>query len=130
MLSDKVRKIIIIAFALLGVVINAAYGFGLLKTFLDPQSTNVVRGILTSAISLELGWVALLVWVIFKPFERRHLLLFTALVFEIGNVIQTINQYLYANAGIGSASLNLVLGSIIAGVFVVAFFVGKPAGDK
>ncbi len=75
----RIRKNIIVIVALSGTIINAVYGIGLLRAFFNPQYNNTIREILISGIVLEFGWTALLFWVIFKPFERRHILQFTTL---------------------------------------------------
>ncbi len=126
MTSNQIRKIFIISIAFVGVMINSVYGVELLKEFFNPRYNNEIREILISAIALEFGWAALLAWVIFKPFERRHLLLFTAISMMIGNLLHSINQSIYVDNGAGMMAVNLIPGITFAGIFVLAFFVGKP----
>jgi len=127
MKSIKTKKAIVIAMALVGVLINASYGIGLLKQFFDAQIGGEVKQIIISAIALELGWAALLVWVVFKPLERRHILLFTAAAMLIGNLLTNMQQVMFAGGTVKSVTLNLLGGLIFAGLFVLAFFAGKPA---
>ena len=126
MTSDRIRKIIIIGVTLLGIIINSVYGIDLLIKFFDSQISNTLRDVLISAIALEIGWAALLIWAIFKPLERRHVLLFTAIPMMLGNLLHSNNQSMYIDNSAGAIALNLVIGFVFAGVFVFAFFVGKP----
>jgi len=127
MKSIKTKKAIVIGMALVGVLINVSYGIGLFGQFFDPQIGGDVKQIIISAIALELGWAALLVWVVFKPLERRHILLFTATAMLIGNLLTNVNQLKFAESSVGGIALNLLGGLIFAGLFVLAFFAGKPA---
>ena len=122
----RIRKIIIIVVAFSGAIINTVYGIGLLRAFFNPQYNNAIREILISAIALEFGWAAILLWVVFKPFERRHLLLFTAIPMILGNFLHCMNQFIYSHSGAGAIALNLIVGFVFAGLFVFAFFLGKP----
>ena len=60
MKNVRIRKAFMIAVAISGVILNAAYGASLLSSFIDPQYNNAVREILISAIILEFSWAALL----------------------------------------------------------------------
>lgn len=126
MKSIKMKKAIVIGMALVGVLINAAYGIGLFGKFFAAQIGIDVKQIITSAIALELGWAALLVWVVFKPLERRHILLFTAAAMLIGNLLTNIQHVMFADGTMGTLTLNLLGGLIFAGLFVSAFFIAKP----
>lgn len=77
MKDERIRKAIVIGVALIGAALNGYYGIQLFKAFLAPQTDFAVRQILVSAIVLEFGWMALLIWVVFKTFEKRDILLFT-----------------------------------------------------
>jgi len=127
MKSIKTKKAIVIGMALVGVLINVSYGIGLFGQFFDPQIGGDVKQIIISAIALELCWAALLVWVVFKPLERRHILLFTAAAMLIGNLLTNIQQVMFADGTVKTVTLNLLGGLIFAGLFVLAFFAGKPA---
>ncbi len=127
MKSSKLKKGIVIFMALVGVLINASYGIGLFRQFFDPQTGPVVREMVISAIALEFGWASLLIWVIFKPIERRHILLFTAAAMLIGNLLTNIHQLKFADGSMGAMALNLLGGLIFAGLFVGAFFIAKPS---
>jgi len=126
----KVRKAVVIVVALVGVMINASYGIRLLKALFDPQYSEASRQIMISAIALEFGWAALLVWVVFKPMERRHILLFTAAAMLIGNLLTNVHQWKSAEVSVSGMALNLLGGLIFAGLFVGAFFFGKPESDE
>jgi hypothetical protein len=129
MTIQKIGKACIACVALSGVAINIAYGVELLKALFDPQFNNTVREILISAIALEFGWAALLLWVIGKPCERRHILLFTAIPMIIGNLLHSINQAVNTDIEMTRNAINMAGGLFIAGLFVVAFFLGKPTNS-
>ncbi len=126
MASKRIRKTYMIFMVLFGVLINSAYCIDLLKEFFAPQFNNAVREILISAIALEFGWAAMLLWVAFKPFERRHLILFTAMPMIIGNLLHSINQSTYHDGSTGAIAVNLIIGFVLAGLFIFAFFLGDP----
>ena len=87
MKNPKIRKSIIIAVAFSGAVINAVYCIDLSRAFFDPHLNNAIREIVISAVVLEIGWITFLVWLIIKPFERRHILLFTIVPILLGNIL-------------------------------------------
>jgi hypothetical protein len=120
------RKIFIIVVGLSGVIINAAYGTSLLRAFFAPQYNSAIREILISAIVMEFGWAALLAWVVFKPFERRHILLFTLVPVLLGNVLHSVSQFMESHGSAGAMALNTTIGLLYSGLYVVAFLVGKP----
>lgn len=128
--GQRFRRIYFIAVTLLGVIINGFYGVELLREFYSPRPGPAFREVLISAIALELGWAALLIWVIFKPSERRHVLLFTAASMLIGNLLHGLDQYLYLGEGAGAMAGNLVFGLLFAGLFVTAFWAGKSLGPN
>ena len=123
----RIRKIIIVIVALSGTIINAIYGIGLLRAFFNPQYNNAVREILISGIVLEFGWTALLVWVVFKPFERRHILLFTIIPIFFGNILTGINQLMDTPGNLHHFVINTVFGLLYSGLYFFAYFLGKPA---
>jgi len=110
MKSIQARKIIIIIVALSGAILNVTYGMGLLKAFFDPQYNQAIREILISAIILEFGWTALLLWVIFKPFERRHILLFTIIPIFSGNILHSVSQSMDGSGSAGAFVTNTIFG--------------------
>ncbi len=122
----RIRKVFIIAVAVSGAILNAAYGINLLRAFFDPQNSNTIREILISALIQELAWAALLLWVVFKPFERRHILLFTIIPILLGNILHSINQFMDTRGGPGSIVLNTLFGLFYSGLYALAFFLGKP----
>lgn len=126
MFTLKTRKNIIRSIAFIGVVINATYASLLLKGLFDPGFDNSVREILISAIALEFGWAAILIWAMLKPIERRHLLLFTAIPLALSNFLHSMNQLVYSYTGAGAIALNFMVGITFAGLFVFAFYLGKP----
>ena len=121
----QIRKNIIRIVVLIGVLINGFYGIELLKIFFETHS-NAFREVLISAIALEFSWAALLIWVLFKPFVRRPLLLFTAMAMMLGNVLHSINQGLNSTAAPGTIVLNLLIGLAFAGLFILAYYLGSP----
>jgi hypothetical protein len=123
---QKLRKAYTILIILIGVTINVVYAIELLGELFAPQTTNSVHEILISAITLQFGWAAMLFWVAFDPFERRHILLFTALPMVIGNLLFSINQFVNTDVEITEIVLNLTVGIFVAGMFVLAFFLGNP----
>jgi hypothetical protein len=128
MKNIKIRKSVIIAVALSGAVLNAVYSIDLLSAFFDPQHNNAIREIMISAIVLEIGWITLLVWVIIKPFERRHILLFTIVPILLGNILHGINQFVTHSGKSSAIALNTAFGVLYSGLYVVAFMAGK--GEK
>lgn len=127
MKSIKIKRAIVIGMALVGVLINVSYSIGLFRQFFDANISGEMKKIIISAIVLELGWAALLVWVVFKPLERRHILLFTAAAMLAGNLLTNIQQVMFADGTLRTMTLNLLGGLILAVLFVLAFFAGKPA---
>ena len=125
MSSNRIRKGIILTVTFIGVVINCVYGIELLKEFFAQQN-NEIREVLISAIALEFGWATMLIWVVFKPFERRHILLITSIPMLLGNILHSINQAIYFNADAGAIAVNIIAGLVIAQLFVFAYFIGKP----
>jgi len=121
----RIRRIIIIIAALSGTIINAIYAIGLLGAYFNPQYNNSIREILISALVLEFGWAALLFSVIFKPFERCYLLLFTAILMILGNFFHCMNQIIYSQGAANKIALNLITGIVLAGLFVFLYFLGK-----
>jgi len=127
----RLRRIYFTVVTLLGVVINGVYGVELLRELFSPRTGAAFREVLISAIALEFGWAAMLIWVIFKPSERRHILLFTVILLLTGNLLHGINQYIFLGEGIGTMARNWIVGLLFAGLFVTAFFAGKsPVPDK
>ena len=127
--KNRIKKIIIIAVALSGVIINAAYGISLLREFFAPQYDNAVREILISGITLEFGWAALLGWVVLKPFERRHILLFTIIPILLGNILHSANQFINLHRSVGVVALNVGIGLLFSALYVGAYLLGK-SGDE
>lgn len=127
MIRLKLRKAYVVSIIFFGASINVVYGVGLLKELVNPQLNPAVREILISAIALEFGWAALLLWVVHKPFERRHIVLFTAIPMTIGTLLHSINQLAFMDGKPAIAAFNLVGGGMIAGLFILAFFLGKPS---
>jgi hypothetical protein len=125
MRNMRIRKSFIIAVALSGAVINLVYGSALLRSFFDPQYSSAIREILISAIVLEFGWAALLVWTIFQPFERCHVLLFTIIPIFFGNILHSVNQFSAQNAGLSPILLNTLFGFLYSGLYCAAYLAGK-----
>jgi ABC-type enterochelin transport system permease subunit len=127
MKNIRIRKSIIIAVALSGAVLNAVYSIDLLRAFFDPHLNNAIREILISAVVLEIGWVTLLVWVVIKPLERRHILLVTIVPILLGNILHSVNQFGTYNGNASAILLNTSFGLLYSGLYVVAFIVGNGA---
>ena len=126
----RFRKLFIIQITFLGIVINVYYGIELLKLFITPFFSPEMREILISTIALEFGWAVLLSWALFNPFSRRQLLLITAFPLIISNILHNIHQYFYINSSLYSIAHNFTMGIMIAGLFVLAYFLGKPPNSK
>lgn len=125
MKNIKIKKLFVITVALSGAVINTVYSFDLLRAFFDPRYNNAIREIMISAAVLEIGWIALLVWVVIKPFERRQILLFTIIPILLGNILHGVNQFGTHSGNASAIALNTVFGLLYSGLYVVAFIVGK-----
>jgi hypothetical protein len=130
MKNPKIRKSIIIAVALSGAVINAVYCIDLLRAFFDPHLNNAIREIVISAVVLEIGWIALLCWVIVKPFQGRHILLFTIVPVLLGNILHSVSQFMAHSGNASAIALNVVSGLLYSGLYVVAFIAGKGESKK
>lgn len=128
MKNTRIRKAAIIAVALSGIAINAFYSVGLLMAFFDPNHNNSLKEIVISAVALEVGWIGLLISVIFKPFERRHILLITIMPILLGNILHSVNQFGILSGNTSEIVLNTVFGFLYAGLYAMAFLVGK--GEK
>lgn len=128
--KNQIKKIIIIAIAVSGVIVNVAYGIGLLNTFFTPNLDNATKEILIAAIALEFGWSALLSWVIFNPFTRRHILLFTIIPILLSNIFHSVNQFINFHKSIGVIALNISVGLFYAALYVTAYFLGKSCNKK
>lgn len=128
--KNRMKKIIIIVVALSGIIVNATYGIGLLKDFFYTQYNNEIREILISGIALEFGWTALLCWMVFKPFERRHMLLFTIIPILLGNILHSINQCINFHRSAGMIALNIGIGFLYSALYVGAYFLGRPGNEK
>ena len=115
----------IIAIALSGVAINAVYSIDLIKVFFDPNYNNAIREIVISAIVLEIGWIGLLISVVSKPFERGHILLLTIVPILLGNILHGVNQFEIHNGNASAIALNTVFGLLYAGLYVMAFRLGR-----
>jgi len=124
------RKTFIIAVAFSGAVLNAAYSIDLLKALFDPQYSGAVREILISAFVLETGWIPLMVWVIFRPLERRHVLLFPIVPILLGNMLHSVNQLNLQSEHPGTIVLNTVFGLLYSGLYVAAFLAGKGENSE
>ena len=127
MKNIRIRKSVVITVALSGAVINTVYSFDLLRAFFDPRYNNAIREIMISAAVLEIGWIALLVWVVIKPFERRQILLFTIVPILLGNILHGVNQFGTHSGNTSAILLNTAFGLLYSGLYVVAFIVGKGA---
>jgi glucose uptake protein GlcU len=118
----RFRPLFIIFVTLIGVIINSVYGAGLLYEFFDPQTNDAFREVIISAIALEFGWAALLLWALWSPIERRHVLLFTAIPMVIGNLLHNILEMLKSDSSGAAVTLNSLVGLAFAGLFILAYF--------
>lgn len=126
MKNNRIKMAFIIVVALSGVIINASYGIDLFRAFFDPQHSIVIREILISAIVLEFGWTALLVWLVFKPFERRHILLFTIIPILLGNILHCSIRFDGSGDSVRAIALNLTFGLLYSALYVGAYLAGNP----
>ena len=125
MKNINARKVFIVAVALSGVVLNMLYGIKLLTDFFDPQYNVAIREILITGIILEFSWALLLLWVVAYPFAGRHILLFTIVPILSGNILHSISQQMDSPGGYGAILLNTIFGIFYAGLYAVAFLLGK-----
>lgn len=121
----RIRKIFITSVAISGILINLFYGSALLRSLFNPQYSSAVREILISAIVLEFGWATLLIWMIFKPFERCHVLIFTIIPIFFGNILNSASQLCDHSAGMGPVLLNTIFGFLYSGLYYAAYREGK-----
>lgn len=125
MKAIQIKKIIIVAIAFSALVINVVYGINLLSAFFTFQCDNATREIIISGIALEFGWVVLLGWMIFKPIERRYILLFTVIPIILGNIFHSANQFLNLHKDPFMIALNIGIGILYAALYVLAYFLGR-----
>ncbi len=123
--ATVIRRGFVFIIMLAGVMINSVYGVSLLSRYVMMKKTGEFREILISGISLEFAWAALLLWALFRPFERRYVLIFTAMAMLTANILHSLDQFFVSDAGICSAALNLIIGMTISALFVIAFFIAK-----
>ncbi|MBD3377466.1 hypothetical protein GF406_20730 [candidate division KSB1 bacterium] len=126
-ITSRIKPLYIILITLIGVIINSVYGAGLLYEFFDPQSNDAFREVIISAIALEFGWAALLLWALLSPIERRHVLLFTAIPMVTGNVLCSMLQALKTDSSGAIVTVNSLAGLAFAGLFILAYFSAKSA---
>jgi predicted MFS family arabinose efflux permease len=127
--KNLIKKIIIIVVALSGVIINTLYGIGLLKDLFPAHYNNEINGFLISGIALNFGWAALLGWMIFKPFERRHILLLTIIPMLLANILQSANNYINLHTSVVIIALNIGVGFLYSALWIGAYFLAK-VGNK
>ena len=106
-------------------MLNILYGVTLLNEFFDSQYNGAIREILISAIILEFTWALLLLWVVMNPFERKHILLFTMIPIISGNILHSVSQQMDTHGGYDTVIWNTLFGFFYAGLYAVAFFLGK-----
>ncbi len=119
---QRARSAYVVCAILFGFSINVFYGIELWWDFFDPQYNNSTREIIISAIALEFGWAALLLWALCKPGARRHILLMTAIPIAMGNLLHSLNQSIFADIESTEIVLNMAIGGVVVGSFVMAFF--------
>ena len=120
------QKRLIQAMALAGIALNFIYGAGLLYSFFSLRFSNEIKEILISAIALEFGWAALLTRAVVRPLESRHLLFFTGISMMFGNLLLSIHQWLHLGNSTGAIATHLLLGTVVAGLFVLTCFISQP----
>ncbi len=126
MTSTQTRRLFVRATLFIGVLITAGYGTEMLVQFITTPFSVEIKEILISGISLEFAWTTLLLWALFKPFDRRHVLLFTAIAMLATNSLYSFNQMLFSGSSIGTVALNLTAGMVFSGLFVLAFVLARP----
>jgi hypothetical protein len=125
MKNYRLRKSLLIAVALSGAFINSFYTIDIVETFYSSQYDNVITEIMISAAVLEIGWIILLVWVILKPFERRHILLITIVPILLGNILHGANQLGTHSKSLLAIALNTIFGISYSGLHILAFIAGN-----
>lgn len=119
------RKILIIAVALSGAVINAFYSVDIVRSIFSSQYNSAIKEIMISAAVLGIGWITLLVWVVFKPIERRHILLFTIVPILLGNILHGVNQFGTLSENLIAIAINTIFGILYSGLYIAAFMAGS-----
>jgi hypothetical protein len=125
MKNYRFRKSLLIAVALSGVVINSFYAIDIVGSIFSSQYDNAITEIMISAAVLEIGWITLLVWVILKPFERRHILLITIVPILLGNILHGVNQIGTHSESLIAIALNTIFGISYSGLYILAFIAGN-----
>jgi hypothetical protein len=125
MQSYRLRKLLIIAVALSGAVINLVYAIDILRSIMSVRYDNPTTEMMISAAVMEIGWIALLVWMTLKPFERRHILLVTIVPILLGNILHGLNQVWTHSVSLQAFALNTVFGISYSGLYILAFIAGN-----
>jgi uncharacterized membrane protein YgdD (TMEM256/DUF423 family) len=126
---EAARATLVSSVALVGAVINGAYGAQLLGRFADASIDAAAREVLVSGIALELVWAVLLLWVVLHPFRGRFILPFTGAALLLGNALHSYALVRFYGAGWRDATLNLMVGLGIASLFVLAYRFGGPSPE-
>jgi hypothetical protein len=124
--NERIRKAFVIFVALVGALLNAYYGYEFVRAFLDSRTDFGTRQILAAVITLEFAWMALLLWVILKPFQRRAILLFAGAAILAGNVLVGTAMLMEPTGSWSAFFMNLLVGLVFFAFFIAAYFVGKP----
>lgn len=126
----SVRKNIIILVALSGFILNLVYGVELLIEFFNPLHSTQIKEFLISGIVLEFAWSLLFIWVIYKPIERRAILLISIIPILSGNILHNINLIFLEESIIVSLVSNFIFGLLYSGLYFFAYVVGAEYIDK
>ena len=124
-MNSVAKKYFIIFVALSGIILNSLYGIELLTAFFDPIQSSEIRKVLVSAIVLEFGWIALLIWMAFDPFKRRDILLLSIIPILFGNILHNIDLILLERSNMIEVVINLAFGIFYSGVYLFAYILGK-----
>jgi FtsH-binding integral membrane protein len=124
--SPRLRRLLVIVVALIGAALNGIYGYQLVTAFLVPQTDAATRQILVPAIALEFSWMALLLWVSLKPFERRAILIFAGATLFGANLLSSYSQWLTNPGDLTPILINTAIGLAFFALFLLAYFAARP----
>lgn len=119
-----IKKSFVIIVALSGALLNLVYGIDLWKALLFPYENPAVQEFMIGAVALNLGWIAVFLWLMFKPAEGRPIYLLAIVPILAGNVLHSLIHYEPSSGMAFSIVLNTMFGLLYAALYVIAFHLG------
>lgn len=99
---------------ILSISINLFYTFELLSEFMKVKTQGNYKDTLISALTLEISWVVLFIWFAMKPYERKDILILTAIPMIIANILHNYTLEF----------VDFILNIVFLGLFISLYFIG------